>query len=206
MGLRGAKHDDPPATTENKSSHFHGAAQRPAAADEPGKNLAARAYGSVSRPSPRARAAVHRQLEGAMTPDRLTRRSTMTLSRWVKSAVLAGGACLLLGGCTLSASTPPLRVAYQPAPAYAPEPVYYDGYVVHYDSVGPYIFVGRTPRYIPRNQVPRGQVPYSHPRYREVARNDRRHDGRRDGNYDGRRDGRYDGRRDGRHDRRPGHY
>jgi len=126
----------------------------------------------------------------------------MTLSRWVKSALFAGGACLMLGGCTLSASTPPLRVAYQPAPAYAAEPVYYDGYVVHYDGVGPYIFVGRTPRYIPRDYRPS-----SPPRYRPVARNDGRYDGRRDGRYDGRRDGRYDGRRDGNYNgRRDGHY
>jgi hypothetical protein len=126
----------------------------------------------------------------------------MTLSRWLNTAVLAGGAGLLLGGCTVSAATPPLRVAYtaeyqtQYPPAYQPayqrQPVYFDGLLVHYDSVGPYIFVGRTPRYIPRN----------HPRYREVARNDGRWDGRREGRHDGRREGRYDGRYDGRHDRR----
>jgi hypothetical protein len=124
-----------------------------------------------------------------------------TLSRWMKAALLAGGASLALGGCTLSAATPPMRVAYQTQPIYQPEPVYqpgpvypepvyqtqpvlFDGLVVHYDSVGPYIFVGRTPRYIPRN----------HPRYREVARNDRRYEPRNeryDGHYDRRGPRRY---------------
>lgn len=130
----------------------------------------------------------------------------MTLSRWLKTALFAGGASLVLGGCTVSAATPPLRVAYQteavyqpgpayPEPVYRTQPVYFDGLLVHYDSVGPYIFVGRTPRYIPR----------SHPRYREVARNDRRRDGRYDG---ARHDNRYGGgRHDGRYDRRgPRHY
>jgi hypothetical protein len=131
-----------------------------------------------------------------------------TLSRWMKAALLAGGASLVLGGCTVSAATPRMRVAYQtdpvyPEPVYQPGPVYpepvyqtrpvlFDGLVVHYDSVGPYIFVGRTPRYIPR----------SHPRYREVARNDPRYERRHDRRYEPR-----DGRYDGRHDRRgPRHY
>lgn len=142
----------------------------------------------------------------------------MTLSRWVKTALLAGGASLVLGGCTVSAATPPLRVAYQvetqpvytagpvyPEPVYQTQPVYFDGLLVHFDSVGPYIFVGRSPRYIPRN----------HPRYTEVVRHDprRRYEPRggryaeRDGRYDGRYDNRDRGRHDGRNDRRgPRHY
>lgn len=131
-----------------------------------------------------------------------------TFSRWMKAALLAGGASLVLGGCTVSAATPRMHVAYQtdpvyPQPVYQPGPVYpepvyqtrpvlFDGLVVHYDSVGPYIFVGRTPRYIPRN----------HPRYREVARNEPRYHRRSDRRYEPR-----DGRDDGRHDRRgPRHY
>jgi hypothetical protein len=79
----------------------------------------------------------------------------MKLSRLLKTTLLAGAASLLLGGCMVSAE-PAGRVSY----TYREEPVYYDGYVVHYDSVGPYVYVGRTPRYVPRY----------HPRYSEIAR------------------------------------
>jgi hypothetical protein len=135
-----------------------------------------------------------------------------TFSRWMKAALLAGGASLVLGGCTVSAATPRMRVAYQtdpvypepvyqpgpvyPEPAYQTRPVLFDGLVVHYDSVGPYIFVGTTPRYIPRN----------HPRYREVARNEPRYERRPDRRYEPR-GGHYGRRNDGRSDRRgPRHY
>ena len=77
----------------------------------------------------------------------------MTHFRWMKTLLIAGAACLTLGGCMVSA-TPAARVAYRA------EPVYYDGYVVHYDSAGPYVYVGRQPRYVPRH----------HPRYGEIAR------------------------------------
>lgn len=80
----------------------------------------------------------------------------MKLSRLLKTALLAGAASLTLGGCTVSAQ-PAGRVTYS---SYRSEPVYYDGYVVHYDHVGPYVYAGRTPRYVPRH----------HPRYREIAR------------------------------------
>lgn len=78
----------------------------------------------------------------------------MTLSRRLKMALFAGAASLTLGGCMVSAE-PAGRVSY-----YREQPVYYDGYTVHYDSVGPYVYVGRTPRYVPRH----------HPRYSEIAR------------------------------------
>lgn len=79
----------------------------------------------------------------------------MKLSRLFKTALLAGAASLTLGGCMVSAE-PAGRMTY----TYREEPVYHDGYVVHYDSVGPYVYVGRTPRYVPRQ----------HPRYREIVR------------------------------------
>jgi hypothetical protein len=81
----------------------------------------------------------------------------MNLSRRLKTVLFAGAASLGLGGCTISAQ-PAGRVAYYQE--YREEPVYYDGYVVHYDSAGPYVYMGRTPRYVPRN----------HPRYSEIAR------------------------------------
>jgi hypothetical protein len=78
----------------------------------------------------------------------------MNLSRRLKMALFAGAASLTLGGCMVSAE-PAARVSY-----YRHEPVYYDGYVVHYDRVGPYVYAGRTPRYVPRQ----------HPRYSEIVR------------------------------------
>lgn len=78
----------------------------------------------------------------------------MNLSRRLKTILFVGAASVALGGCTISAQ-PAGRVSY-----YREEPAYYDGYVVQYDSVGPYVYVGRTPRYVPRH----------HPRYSEIAR------------------------------------
>jgi hypothetical protein len=83
----------------------------------------------------------------------------MNLSRRLKMALFAGVASLTLGGCMVSAE-PAARVTYYRDQPYRDQPVYYDGYVVHYDSAGPYVYMGRTPRYVPRH----------HPRYSEIAR------------------------------------
>jgi hypothetical protein len=72
----------------------------------------------------------------------------------MKMALFGAAASLTLGGCMVSAE-PAARMSY-----YREQPVYYDGYVVHYDSAGPYVYAGRTPRYVPRH----------HPRYSEIAR------------------------------------
>lgn len=69
------------------------------------------------------------------------------------AALIALAASSTLAGCLVSAPPPPPArpVAY----AYE-QPVYHDGYVVHFDTAGfPYVYVGRVPRYVPRN----------HPRY-----------------------------------------
>lgn len=90
----------------------------------------------------------------------------MKLSRLLQTTLLAGVAGLTLAGCTISAQPAGrLNYTYRETP-YREEPVYYDGYVVHYDSAGPYVYVGRTPRYVPRH----------HPRYSEIVRRSpRRH-------------------------------
>lgn len=78
----------------------------------------------------------------------------MKLSRMIKTTLVAGAGSLLLSGCLVSAPPPVRAVTYDPGP------VYHDGYTVHYDSAGPYIYAGRTPRYVPRH----------HPRYPELVR------------------------------------
>lgn len=85
----------------------------------------------------------------------------MKLSRMVKTTLMAGAGCFLLSGCLVSAP-PPVRAATYDADAayYDRYPAYHDGYTVHYDSAGPYVYAGRTPRYVPRN----------HPRYPELVR------------------------------------
>lgn len=79
----------------------------------------------------------------------------MKFSGMLKTALMAGAASLLLGGCMVSAR-PAGSVSY----GYREEPVYYDGYVVQYDASGPYVYAGRQPRYVPRY----------HPRYSEIVR------------------------------------
>jgi len=84
-----------------------------------------------------------------------------------------------LAGCLVSAtpSARPMAYAYPPPPArpvpyaYQP-PAYQGGYVVQVDTAGyPYIYVGKTPRYLPRNssRYPYNQSrdPYSKRRGRE---------------------------------------
>jgi hypothetical protein len=81
----------------------------------------------------------------------------MTLSRILKVGAVALAACVTLGGCLVSA--PPVRsvsVGYESAGYEEEQPLYHEGYSVHFDTGGlPYVFVGRTARYVPR----------SHPRY-----------------------------------------
>jgi hypothetical protein len=75
----------------------------------------------------------------------------MMLTRILKVGAVALAACVTLGGCLLAA--PPVRSV---SVGYEAEPLYHDGFAVHFDTGGlPYVFVGRTPHYVPR----------SHPRY-----------------------------------------
>jgi hypothetical protein len=78
----------------------------------------------------------------------------MKLSQMLKTALVAGAGCFLLSGCLVSAPPPVRAVSYDPGA------VYHEGYTVHYDSAGPYVYAGRTPRYVPRQ----------HPRYPELVR------------------------------------
>jgi hypothetical protein len=75
----------------------------------------------------------------------------MMLSRILEVGAAAVAACVMLSGCLVSA--PPVRSV---SVAYEEEPLYHDGYSVQFDTSGlPYVYVGRTARYVPR----------SHPRY-----------------------------------------
>jgi hypothetical protein len=67
----------------------------------------------------------------------------------IATLIVALSASLSLGGCYVYADTPSAAVATD---AYSP--MYYDGNVVYYDSVGaPFVWIGGSVRYVPRTYV-----------------------------------------------------
>lgn len=65
--------------------------------------------------------------------------------------IVALSASFALGGCYVYADTPPVTATVE-TDAYSP--MYYDGQVVYYDTVGaPFVWVGGSVVYVPRSYV-----------------------------------------------------